>query len=195
MNDENPQLMEEDYLKVIEIIHSLKLCETKKDLGILVSEVISRVFDVQHVGFVWSDMDLVDKAYKLPKIFYHFGCSDREMEIAAKTLPYLKGFTQKSVSSLRPVLAHDVDLPREVLEQELDAFFADHPQHTREELGNAAISRRFLVINNPLVGGSIGHCEYTDCHGQSSRLGGLRQSNFPESLGFAKGRVFTERFS
>ncbi len=149
MNDEYSELIEKDYLQVIDIINGMQECESKNDLELFIKEVFFPTFSVQQLSFMWVDDDLKNKSHNPPKNLIQFGCSQEEIEIAHKLMPYLKTLPQKAISSLRPVLAHDVDIPQETLENELALFFQENPQYKREDLGDAFNSRRSIAIHNP----------------------------------------------
>ena len=148
MNDEYAELSEKDYLQVIEIINGMQECQSKADLEIFLKDVFFPTFSIQQLSFMWGDDDLRSESHKFSQSFIQFGCPE-EIEITRKLLPYLKSIPEKAISTLRPVLAHDVDIPQVTLEDELGIFFTENPQYKRQDLGDAFKSRRFIAIHNP----------------------------------------------
>ncbi len=144
-------LEENDYLKVIEIMHGLQQSDSKEKLDNLVRDVIAPTFNIQQVFFIYLEWDLKNKILKNPtSTGYAYGLtSSKEMELANKVNPYMKSIAEKVATTLRPVISHDVDIPQQSLENDLENFFGDHPQFDRKEIGPAGISRRMLLTFNP----------------------------------------------
>ncbi len=144
-------LEEKDYLKVIEIMHGLQQCDSKEKLDDLVQNVIAPTFNIQQVFFIYLEWDLKNKILRNPtSTGYAYGLtSSKEMELANKVNPYMKTIAETIATTLRPVISHDVDIPQQTLENDLDNFFRDHPQFNRQKIGHAGISRRMLLTFNP----------------------------------------------
>ncbi len=149
MATESPSLCEDDYLTVLKIIGALQKCETKKDIELLIPNELIRPFNLQHVSFVWTNIDLNTKTFSTSGFFINYGASPEEIAIVPKLLTYVRSYPEKIASSLRTTIAYDVDIPQAKLEEEINLFFKDHPQHNRKELGNGFRSRRWIGMLDP----------------------------------------------
>ncbi len=147
-------LSEPDYLKIIEIINELQLCDTTEKLDDLVRDVIAPTFNIQQLQFVWTDLDFTDKSANKITASYGFGISKRESQIGEQATPYFKSIVQTAITSQRPVLAHDVDIPQDQTEAEVQEFLSIHPEIYNEILQSETIlrnskNRRYLLLLNP----------------------------------------------
>ena len=148
MKTESPSLSENDYLTVLRIIGALQKCETKKDLELLIPNEIIKPFNVQHVSFVWIDIDLNTKTCNSHRFFVSYGGSPEEEAIVPKIMSYVRSYPEKIASTLRTTIAYDVDIPQAKLEEEVNLYIKDHPEH-KETLGNSGRSRRWIGMHDP----------------------------------------------
>ncbi|CCQ89673.1 hypothetical protein NITGR_150041 [Nitrospina gracilis 3/211] len=124
-------LSEADYIKVIESIRQFYRCETRGQLETLIKETLFPLFRVQTFGASWIDFDLGRKTQGHGKTIFQLGYTQEEADAWQKVYPYHEDITRLFATSLRPVLAFDVDLPRSSLQDVMKNFLCDHPQYRK----------------------------------------------------------------
>ncbi|CAI2718914.1 helix-turn-helix domain-containing protein [Nitrospina watsonii] len=129
MNDTTPpSLPEKDYLKIFDIIGKLHQCRVKQDLRLVMQNEIMPFFHVQIGGYAWTDLNLWKGMVKPAQAIDVIGLDPSQWPWANKLHTYLRSLLDISHNANRPVVAHDVDVPREVLQKELKRFVEDHPE-------------------------------------------------------------------
>jgi DNA-binding CsgD family transcriptional regulator len=126
-------LPDQDYLKVIDIIHRLYRCESRENLYKVLKEQIFPLLKSHQFSASWTDVDLKAKTQGQGKPFCQIGFTDKDLEIAGELFPYHKELLQKFTTSMRPVLTYGLDLTEESLQLVFDEFFKDHPHYNRED--------------------------------------------------------------
>jgi DNA-binding CsgD family transcriptional regulator/PAS domain-containing protein len=142
-------LSEQDYLTIIEVIHQLESCEEEADLQKLAESTLLPLFKVQAFGAFWTDFDLKGISQGESRIFIATGIPEHEKQLAQKLQPYYQSVTEIFASSLRPVLTHDIDIPRDHLAEEVDRFFSDHPEINRSEYPTTSNLGNFIAMVDP----------------------------------------------
>lgn len=122
-----------DYSAIIDIIKRLTQCRDRKELKSSIERYLFPLFQTQSVAFGWADTDL-STAFSNVRGFDNVYLPDTnlprfQLEPMELFIPYMKSFAEKLSTSARAVVAHDVDIPREIYQQEMDAFFNDHKEY------------------------------------------------------------------
>ncbi|CCQ89676.1 hypothetical protein NITGR_150044 [Nitrospina gracilis 3/211] len=139
MDDRNhTSLPEKDYLKIIEIIQALNRCQIREDINLVALNHLLPLVEADHMGVAFSGMDIGNKQHLPCRVFMgsfknRVELSDQEYEAIEKAFPYYKSTAKTLLETFRPVISHDIDIPREELQKELSQFFADHPQYNRDK--------------------------------------------------------------
>ena len=139
-------LSEQDYLNIIEIIHELGNCEKMDDLQRLAETTLLPLLKAQTFGAAWIDFDLKGIKQGEARLFVTAGLPDHEREIAEKLQTYCQSVTEIFVSSLRPAVTHDIDVPRNCLTEEIERFFSDHPDLNKSDYPIASNVGNFIAL-------------------------------------------------
>ncbi|MCF6249828.1 MAG: helix-turn-helix transcriptional regulator [Methylococcaceae bacterium] len=121
--DFSSTLIEQDYLDVLTFIKELSLCRTHIDLHHLLNTSLLNVLDASSCFYCFTDPD-----------FAHVQVLDA-INIPESTFSCLQDLIkydplgQRIIELQRPVMAYDVDFPRQNATDTLKLFFQEHPEH------------------------------------------------------------------
>ena len=116
-------LNEQDYLGILDFIEQLGHCRTRIDLHNILKTELLNLLDASACFYCFTDPD-----------FAHVQIIDA-VNIPDSTFPALQDLITYDPLGLsiiehqRPVMAYDVDFPRQKAIDTLDAFFKKHPEH------------------------------------------------------------------
>jgi DNA-binding CsgD family transcriptional regulator len=151
-SQESISLPEKDYLAILGSIKKMHQCEKRTDLLNLFKNTLLPLFEAQGGLYAWTDPDISS-----PHLIDTLNIPDSTVE------PYQKFIRNdfmatEIVRSSRPVLACDVDLPREGLSKQTDDFFKDNPKYKRNDHPYFDCMKTYLLtldIPEPTMGIAI----------------------------------------
>ncbi|MCF8719457.1 helix-turn-helix transcriptional regulator [Nitrospina gracilis] len=109
-------------------MEKLYQCRAKPDLRLCMKNEIKPLFNFQIGGYAWTDLNLWKGMVKPAQAIDMIGLDPSQWPWANKLHTYLRSLFDISYNANRPVIAHDIDVPREVLQKELKQFIEDHPE-------------------------------------------------------------------
>jgi len=148
-------LPEEDHLVIHEFNRNLLQCETKKDFNKFIlnsllpwlncDSAVCGLMDINHWMNFTSKPDGSDRS----KVMNCIGIPKSEYEVVLKLAPYYKALLNLIVTTSRPVLVTDLDIPRDTVAREVGQFFSDHPQYDRNKLKHGKILAAAGCLERP----------------------------------------------
>jgi DNA-binding CsgD family transcriptional regulator len=143
-SNKSVSLPEKDYLAILDLIIKFNECNTRDDLKIVVQSSLLPLFNAQTALYGSIDPDffnftLVDSIYM----------SDQETNAVIKFIPYDSLSTQVAKNG-RPVMAYDVDIPREKIKGDYDIFFKNQPDYMNSAKSYFNKYKTGLVMRDPL---------------------------------------------
>jgi DNA-binding CsgD family transcriptional regulator len=124
VENQSVSLSETEYLNILNLLKRFTECESRKDLKEVITKSLIPLFQASTCLYGWSNSDItsvdVMELVNMPKelngaFFKDFISYD----------PLSSLLAEKS----RPVMAHDVDIPREFLHRGVERFLIDKPEY------------------------------------------------------------------
>lgn len=132
-SDEVPlSLPEEDYLQVIDLIRHLQQCQTRDDLKACCRKYVLPFFEADDIN--WLNISFIGGEAIPGRNLDSIMIPEELFQVIEKIREYIVSIPQLFASTTRQVIAHDVDIPRETLQTELENFFKDHPEYTPSDI-------------------------------------------------------------
>ncbi|MFQ5451658.1 MAG: LuxR C-terminal-related transcriptional regulator [Nitrospinaceae bacterium] len=144
-NKKSISLPEKDYLAILDLITRVHGCRTREDIRTCIQNHLLPLFEAQSGLWVWFDFDFASGKMTLSKFIDSVGMDNEPADFIDKFFPYQDSIPKKMAVTSRPVIAHDIDIPREVFQREKDNFFAEHPEYDRNEFPGLNGTRNVLV--------------------------------------------------
>ena len=133
-NKKHISLPEEDYLAIIGTITNLHQCRTRKELKQCFNAYLLPLFEADAMGTAFGDIDIGNQELHRHEVFFTVGkIKEIEHEALGKMFPYHQSISNTWATTTKTVVAHDIDLPRDIMKEEVNKFFADHPAFKRED--------------------------------------------------------------
>ncbi|CCQ89674.1 hypothetical protein NITGR_150042 [Nitrospina gracilis 3/211] len=129
-NSKRFTLAETDYLNVIHIMQKLHPCRTRSDLKNCFKQDILPFFEADDAIYGSHDINLIKGLSLSVNAMDAVRVPGDQMPLVNKMGQYFISFPQTFSRTHRKVIAHDVDIPRERLQKEIQNFFKDHPQYS-----------------------------------------------------------------
>ncbi|MFQ5445230.1 MAG: LuxR C-terminal-related transcriptional regulator, partial [Nitrospinales bacterium] len=145
-------LPEKDYLAILATITALHRCETRVDLLNFFKTNLLTLFEAQGGLYAWTDPDIAS-----PQIIDPLNIPESDVE-AYQEFIRNDFMATEIVRKSRPVLACDVDLPREGLSKQTDDFFKNNPKFKRNDHPYFDCMKTYLLtldIPEPTLGIAI----------------------------------------
>ncbi|MCF8722727.1 DNA-binding CsgD family transcriptional regulator [Nitrospina gracilis] len=143
-------LPENDYQALIQIMHRLYNCKAKSDLKAVFKNSILPFFEAEDSSYAWMDVQMIEDKLIPGQTIDCILIPEKQFSILEKISGYMVSIGETFIQSGRPVIAHDVDIPREKLQEELQNFFRDHPIHTPADLyGNESYLATLVANHRP----------------------------------------------
>lgn len=123
---ENPSasLSETDYLDILNLIEKFNRCESRRDLNLVLKENLLPIFQASTCLYGWVNNDIstinIFELINMPQ-----GMSGALISNFISYDPLSSLLAKKS----RPVMAHDVDIPRDSLQKGFELFLEEYPKY------------------------------------------------------------------
>lgn len=152
-------LSEADYQAIREISNNLVECRTQQDMTCCIGEFILPLFKAQSFGFGWTDMDFPALS-SLEGLIIPGAPQDDLRKFPTKpveqSLQYLGSIYRKFSEIRRCVIAHDIDIPREIFHREMAAFLADYPEYDTDQFPFFHLCKSIMATHDRTSSLSIG---------------------------------------
>jgi DNA-binding CsgD family transcriptional regulator len=137
-------LPEKDYLAILDLINKFNGCNKRDDLKMVVQSSLLPLFNAQSALYGCIDPDfsnftLIDSVHM----------TDRELNAVLQFIPY-DPLAKKVAQTGLPVMAYDVDIPRNKLHEGSQVFFNQQPDHTSDLQSYLKKYKTGMVMRDPL---------------------------------------------
>lgn len=174
-------LPEEDHLAIHEFNRYLYQCETKEDVRQYLLNTILPWLHCDTVALGWLNIDFMAKKLEVHDLLDCVGMPEREFESIFKLAPYFKRLTELIMTTVRPVISTDIDIPRETVSRELNLFLDDHPEYIQNDFMVKDFRAGAAVLQRPHTGFVIGFNRFAP----NERLFTLREVRQMELLRYS----------
>ncbi|MCF8720964.1 helix-turn-helix transcriptional regulator [Nitrospina gracilis] len=123
---------EKDYLAILDTITQFHGCDTREALRGVFSSHVLPLFEADSALYGWINMDFTSKSLGQVGLVDCVGVPQEDFNQLSDSIPYIKSIPTMLERVARPVVAVDVDIPREVFVKEKDQFFAENPEYVRD---------------------------------------------------------------
>ncbi|MCF8719458.1 helix-turn-helix domain-containing protein [Nitrospina gracilis] len=130
--DVPPSLPEEDYLRVIDLIRHLQQCQTRSDLKTCCRQYVLPFFEADDINLL--NISFIGGEAIPGRNLDSIMIPEELFQVIEKIREYIVSIPQFFARTTRQVIAHDVDIPRETLQAELENFFKDHPEYAPSDI-------------------------------------------------------------
>ncbi|MFQ5451610.1 MAG: helix-turn-helix transcriptional regulator [Nitrospinaceae bacterium] len=132
-NTEPVSLPEKDYLAILDLITRMHDCRTRREVRAGVQDHLLPLLDAQSATWGWQNMDFNLGKIVNSRVEDSVGLTSSQVVELEKANPYFYSRLKKITDTSRPVIAHDLDVSRQIFQKEIGDFFTDHPEYETDE--------------------------------------------------------------
>lgn len=149
-------LPEEDHQAIHALNRQLFDCETKSEVRAFFQSALLPWLHCDTVVLGWLNIDFKTHTLEVHKLMDCVGMPENEFESVFLMAPYFKKLTELIATTARPVIATDVDIPRETIARELQTFLEDYPEYIESDFMVKNFRAGAAVLQRPETGFVIG---------------------------------------